>query len=216
MSQIVVQTNPKSILLMGMGAGAVLSILPKDAKIDAVEIDPRIVEVAKNYDLIPDRDYKIFYDDARRFVRKEDKKYDLVIMDLAQGYSPPFYMLTEESFQDIKKLIKEGGVFYINFSVTPTNDDDPFLVSVVKTLNQVFDKVEVVSARPDKITNFNILVSPKYKIEWDKFYSLTEFNLSKAAIITDNYNPLEGYYLPYLLDARSGEKTLGIEIYLTN
>ena len=94
-SQIISQTKPSSMLLMGMGGGAVLSVVPEETSLDVVELDPQIVEAAREHGIIPDKSYNIFYDDARHFVRKSDKKYGLVVMDLAQGDTLPFYMFIQ-------------------------------------------------------------------------------------------------------------------------
>ncbi len=215
-AEVVSQINPRKILLMGMAGGAVLSVLPSKAEIEVVEIDPKVVNSARKYDLMPEKDYTIFYDDARRFVRKRNNDYDLIIMDLALGDNLPFYMLTKEAFGDIRNLMAERGVFFIHLSIFPEEKDDPFLNSVVKTLGQVMDGIEVVSTTPEKLSNVSILGSLGPEIRWEKFYKFSDFDLSRALTITDNYNPLEGYFLPHVLDLRKGEKALGLDVYLVN
>jgi len=197
---------------MGMGAGTVLSVLPDDSQIDVVELDPKIVEIAKKYDLIPDKKYQIFYDDARHFIRKTNKEYDLVIMDLAIGDSLPFYMLTKESFEQIKKIIKEQGTFFVHVSLFPKTEKDSFLLSLTKTLNSVFGETHIISNDSGKLRNINFLASEK-NIKFDNFYKFKGQNLGKAVLATDDYNPLEGYFLSHVLDFRQGEKTLGYEVY---
>jgi spermidine synthase len=115
----------EDVLIIGAGSGNdVQAALMNGAKhIDAVEIDPVINEIGRSDH--PDRPYDdprvtIHLDDGRSFVRKTDRKYDLVVYALVDslvlhsGYSSlrlESFLFTEQAFRDIKARLKPGGVF---------------------------------------------------------------------------------------------------------
>ncbi len=113
------------ILIIGAGSGNdVAAALKQGARqVDAVEIDPVIQEIG-NRDH-PNRPYgdsrvTVHLEDGRGFLRKTDKKYDLIIyalvdsLALHSSYSSvrlESFLFTEEAFQDVKARLKPGGVF---------------------------------------------------------------------------------------------------------
>jgi spermidine synthase len=115
----------EDVLIIGAGSGNdVQGALSHGTKhIDAVEIDPVLNEIGRaNH---PDRPYSdervtIHLDDGRSFVRKTDRKYDLIVYALVDslvlhsGYSSlrlESFLFTEQAFRDIKARLKPGGVF---------------------------------------------------------------------------------------------------------
>ncbi len=113
------------MLIIGAGSGndVQAALLNGARHVDAVEIDPVINEIGRADH--PDRPYDdprvtIHLDDGRSFVRKTDRKYDLVIYALVDslvlhsGYSSlrlESFLFTEQAFRDIKARLKPGGVF---------------------------------------------------------------------------------------------------------
>jgi spermidine synthase len=115
----------EDVLIIGAGSGNdVQGALLQGAKhIDAVEIDPVINQIGREKH--PDRPFDdervaIHLDDGRSFIRKTDRKYDLVVYALVDslvlhsGYSSlrlESFLFTEQAFRDIKAKLKPGGVF---------------------------------------------------------------------------------------------------------
>lgn len=117
----------KRVLIIGAGSGndvsRALQWLPKDARVDAVEIDPVIQHVGAGHH--PDRPYddprvSVHLNDGRNFLRSAaPETYDLVIFALVDslvlhsGYSNlrlESYLFTEESFRDARRVLKPSGV----------------------------------------------------------------------------------------------------------
>jgi spermidine synthase len=115
----------EDVLIIGAGSGNDVqgALLHGTKRIDAVEIDPVLNEIGRaNH---PDRPYSdervtIHLDDGRSFVRKTDRKYDLIVYALVDslvlhsGYSSlrlESFLFTEQAFRDIKTRLKPGGVF---------------------------------------------------------------------------------------------------------
>jgi len=98
--------------------------------IDAVEIDPVILGIGRQYR--PEHPYSsprvtVYADDARSFLRKATKKYDLIgfgFLDSSSLLSSFFslrvdnYVYTVESFQDAKKLLADKGALVLAFATS--------------------------------------------------------------------------------------------------
>lgn len=123
--------DAKSVLIIGAGggndvAGAVRNNIPV---IDAVEIDPTIVTIGRKFH--PDVPYEkksvnMIVDDGRAYMQRTDKKYDLVIMGLADSQTLGSsmtnlrldnYLYTVESFRQIKNILNPNGVVFVTFEV---------------------------------------------------------------------------------------------------
>ena len=119
-----------SVLIVGAGGGndvaGALRNGPKE--IDAVEIDPGIFHLGMA--LHPERPYeqervKVTIDDARAFFKKTQKKYDVISFGLLDSHTLSsnynntrldHYVYTEESFREVRKLLKEDGVLSVIFA----------------------------------------------------------------------------------------------------
>lgn len=110
--------NPGSLLVLGLGGGAVPMMfyhLCKNIRIDVVEIDPVIREVAKKYfNFITDSRVKVHIDDASRFIQKNGQKYDIIIMDAFIGQKQHETLTAEEFFLAARERLNPGGLFVTN------------------------------------------------------------------------------------------------------
>jgi len=127
----VFKPESKDVLIVGAGGGNDVAAAVRQGvdSIDAVEIDPQIISFGKQYH--PEQPYdsptvKIFNDDGRAFFKRSQKKYDLVIMGLADSHTLTssltnvrldHYLYTQESFQEIKQILKPDGLLFITFDV---------------------------------------------------------------------------------------------------
>lgn len=111
--------NANQTLVLGNGAGTMMSQISYffDTHIDGVEIDPKLTEIGKDYfglDLTNDK-LRIFYEDARTFLIKNNKKYDIINIDIYSGSAyVPFHVVTVEFFKLVNESLNEGGVLVIN------------------------------------------------------------------------------------------------------
>jgi len=112
----VISKFPKgsSMLLLGLGGGVIATdAINKGFEVDAVELDERIIDVAKEFFYLPSK-VNVIQDDARRFINHAEKKYDLIIFDLFRGEETPAHVFTAESISKTRRLIKAGGLVLIN------------------------------------------------------------------------------------------------------
>lgn len=119
----------KDVLLLGAGAGndAAGALRNGAENIDVVEIDPGIYELGLKFH--PEKPYldsrvNIIIDDARSFLKKTRKKYDIISFGLLDAHTLSssynnmrldHYVYTEESFQEAKNLLKEDGLLTVIF-----------------------------------------------------------------------------------------------------
>ena len=115
------------VLIIGAGTGNDVSrALQWGARhIDAVEIDPVILELGKKDH--PDHPYQdtritVHLDDGRNFLRSTDQKYNLIVYALVDSlvlhssYSNirlESYLFTRQAFDDVRRHLKPDGVFVV-------------------------------------------------------------------------------------------------------
>jgi Spermine/spermidine synthase domain len=113
------------VLIIGAGSGSDVAIaLAKGAKhVDAVEIDPRILQIGKQRH--PDRPYQdprvsAFVNDGRAFLEQSDTKYDLILFALpdslvlvsgASAIRLESYLFTKEAVISARDHLAPGGGF---------------------------------------------------------------------------------------------------------
>ncbi len=144
-----IKDDCQDVLIVGAGAGndAAGALRFKVKNIDAVEIDPKIIELGQKYH--PEKPYsspkvKVFINDGRSFFKKNKKKYDLIIMGLADSHTLGSaltniqldnYLYTKESMGEIKNILKPDGLLFLSFDVRR-----PWIgAKIQKTMTSVFD-----------------------------------------------------------------------------
>ena len=140
--------NPENVLIIGAGAGndAAGAVRGGAKSVDAVEIDPVVIKLGRLYH--PDQPYQkpgvnIFVTDGREFMERTTKKYDLIVMGLADSHTLSssltnlrldHYLYTQESLARAKDLLRPDGILVLSFEVTR-----PWIGErLYKTVNQVF------------------------------------------------------------------------------
>jgi predicted membrane-bound spermidine synthase len=110
--------DAKSALVLGLGGGLISKRFWHDypqMKVDSVEIDPVVVDVARRYFSFPeDSRLRVFTQDARRYVQTTKDTYDIVIMDAYYADALPFHLTTQEFFKETKSRMATDGVLAYN------------------------------------------------------------------------------------------------------
>lgn len=114
--------NVKHVLILGLGGGSVISSLRKkfdfNGGIQAVDIDEKIIAIAKNdFDICTSHNLMISKYDAYKFVKKNDKKHDLIIIDLFINNEVPDQFYSVIFCENISKLVNENGYFIFNLGL---------------------------------------------------------------------------------------------------
>jgi spermidine synthase len=110
--------NPNRALMIGLGGGTYTTLLRRhfpNLHIDAVEIDPLVVEVAKTFfGVLEDERFKIHIADGAKFVRETQSIYDLVFIDAYSGDGIPQALSGPSFFDAVKAKTSAKGVVVLN------------------------------------------------------------------------------------------------------
>jgi spermidine synthase len=208
--------NPdgQKCLMIGLGAGILPMMYEKNGVVtDVVDIDPLIVDVASKYfGFKPSGDVVI--SDARYFLTRSINKYDYILLDVFSGDTTPGHVLSLEAFELMRKHLTDRGILAINM-VGSLKKDTFITASVIKTLKEVFDTVEIYLTSPleqaeesanitvlaynfspvpvndDILKDYHIHILARQAVEqaFGKKFSFPPD--TEAAVLTDEYNPIE-------------------------
>jgi spermidine synthase len=134
--------NIKSVLILGLGGGTALKILKQKnlkLQITAVEIDRTVVDVGRKYLGLDLSDTNIIYGDVFKVIDSINKKYDLIIVDLFQGYYVPKELFDEVFLEELKSRLSKKGLVIFNrlYFQSYKNEADIFLDKVKKIFQDV-------------------------------------------------------------------------------
>jgi spermidine synthase len=182
-----------------------------ESKMTVVEIDPKMTKLAEKYfDLDPYRDnLEIIHQDARIFLAKNKKKYDIIYGDaFSSYYSPPFHLTTIEALKSLKDSLKPDGMAVINIISALQGEKSTFFVKEFNTLEKLFSNIIVFYTEDrdsfDKVQNIVLVCSNDKSLNRGSFASLDKkwsdniyYNLmiEGRGILTDNFAPVEYYNL---------------------
>ncbi len=121
--------SKSSVLLLGMGGGSVIETLKKKynhrGHITAIEIDPVIIEVAKEeFNVAGNKNLSIVSDDALHFVANSRNSFDLIIIDLFVDLKVPTKFYKIEFWNELLNIIKPKGNILFNAGIQLNDDSD--------------------------------------------------------------------------------------------
>jgi precorrin-6B methylase 2 len=110
---------PRHCTLLGLGAGAlaqaVLTHQP-DCRIDAVELRPRVVELAKAWFSLPDdRRLRLHVGDAWEYLNRKPAPADLMLTDLYMGEGMNELQARQHFLAACRSALKPGGILVCNY-----------------------------------------------------------------------------------------------------
>jgi spermidine synthase len=137
----------RRVLYIGLGGGSA----PKrawrdfpDAQLDAVELDPAVVDVAYEYFALPrDPRLRVEVEDGRRFLVRNDGPWDAIVIDAFYSDSIPFHLATREFLELARARLAPGGVVATNIIGAVAGDQSRLFRSMLRTYRAVFPTVAV-------------------------------------------------------------------------
>jgi spermidine synthase len=112
------------------------------ARIVVAELDPEVTAVAQRELYFEPGDARIIHSDARRvLVRMQGEQYDVIVGDVFHDIAIPFHLVTREYAELVKSRLVPGGLYILN--AVDVHPDPRLVKSMLKTLRQVFDRVQV-------------------------------------------------------------------------
>lgn len=136
-------------------------------KIDVVEIDPQVTEIARDLFRLKDNpNLRIYHEDGRIFLNNiVAKSYDVILIDaFGSLFSIPFQMTTREAVARIDVGLTDDGLVIMNLISAVEGDGSLFLQAEYQTYKEFFPHVRVFKVRPETandVTQNLILVASK-------------------------------------------------------
>lgn len=152
-------SGPRDVMLIGLAGGTAarqLTAAYGQLPITGVEIDPQIVDVARDYfalDQLPNVDVQVA--DGRYALRASDRQFDLIGVDAYRQPYIPFQLTSREFFQEVADRLRSGGVAVVNAGRTTT--DYRLVDALASTLRDVFPYVVAIDV--DRYTNTMLIAS---------------------------------------------------------
>ena len=207
------KADPNNILFIGLGGGtmsmAIHHYFPK-VRIDNIELDPDVVEVAKKYFGFKEDDrMKVYVRDGRVQVRRllrNKMKYDIIFVDTFRGGYIPYHLTTKEFMQGLKTLLTSDGIVVSN--LRPGFESYHYHR---RTFNAVFrnqysygsgGNVIVIVDTREKPLGRKVLSATAWRLQKDKQFTadlaaiikeggMRNDYVRKGPILTDDYAPTD-------------------------
>jgi spermidine synthase len=149
--------EPGRLLLIGVGGGSVMKDFAAQGwGVDAVEIDPVVVEVAREYFGLAAADGEVHTMDGRQFLRSRNETYDVIAVDAFGSSSIPFHLVTGEVFGLMASRLGHDGILAINLEATGWHA--PIVRAIAATLRPHFAHVLALPAEASSHELGNVVV----------------------------------------------------------
>jgi len=211
------EKEPEDVLFAGLGIGVMPRYLNRynpQTKMDVVEIDTDIMPIAKEYFYFKENEkLQVHSRDARQFIKRSKKKYDIIFLDAYQSDYIPFHLTTVEFLREVKSRLKDNGVVVSNILSPKRNK---FFDSMIMTYKKVFPYLYIFKGK--KSGNFIFVVTKsvdlkdkdgieaaagklqalkKFDFDLPETASSFEYSMayewSGAEILTDDFAPVNLY-----------------------
>lgn len=216
--------DAENVCMLGLGGGSIQRLFNHfQPGLDdlTVEIDSAVVDVAEGYFFFDRNQMPVVVDDARRYLRSNQDKYDMIFQDSytsnAYGTFVPFHLATYEYFLIVNDRLEDDGVFAINVIGTVYGGEEHRIItSIYKTMSEVFPQLYMFAAdesqnvviiatkdsqrltRQDLLSRAQSIVNTR-RSEFPqgfyqsayKLYDTAPSGLSTALVLTDDYAPVD-------------------------
>jgi spermidine synthase len=143
--------DAKKMLVIGLGGGSIPKKIQKEfphMEIDAVEIDPEVIKMAKDYFNIKENTLlRLHAQDGRLFMTRTRQQYDIILLDAYFTDAMPFHLTTKEFFELAQKKLTPNGIIVANLISAVTGPSGKIARAFVRTQRQVFPQTYVFAAR---------------------------------------------------------------------
>jgi len=156
----------KNVLFVGLGAGSSPKLMWRDFEdlhIEVVEIDRAVVDVGYRYFGVPhDERLKVSVGDGRRFLARDERRWDVIVLDAFFADTIPFHLVTAEFMDLVERRLAPGGVVVTNAIGALAGPGSKLFRSIYRTYRTVFPTVEVhpvfEQARPEEDAFRNLIL----------------------------------------------------------
>jgi spermidine synthase len=149
--------DAKKLLVIGLGGGSIPKKVQKEfpnMEIDAVEIDPEVVKIAKDHFNVKETQHlHLHTQDGRLFLTRTQTQYDIILLDAYFTDATPFHLTTKQFFELAQKRLTPNGIIVANLISAVTGPSGKIARAFVRTQRQIFPQVYIFAARrPDNVS----------------------------------------------------------------
>jgi spermidine synthase len=147
--QLPLAYNPRvrNILFIGLGGGSAQKRIWRDfpgLDLQAVELDPEVRDVAYRYFELPRSPrLRVTIEDGRRFLARDRRQWDAIVIDAYFSDSLPFHLTTVEFLELVRSRLAPGGIVASNLIGAVTGEGSTLFRSMYKTYRAAFPTVAV-------------------------------------------------------------------------
>jgi spermidine synthase len=190
-------------LVIGLGAGQLPMLLQQAGfTVEAVEIDPKVGELAMKhfgFSLPPDQ---IHYIDGRLFLLRNRNLYEYIILDAFSAEQIASHLLSMEALAETSARMTATGLLAVNVTSVITGKD---IAAIQHTLQAVFSNVRtfsldngreltsivfVASRSPIQLSITDTALSHAQLVDASRFITGELPDLHSDVLLTDDYNPV--------------------------
>jgi len=168
--------------IIGLAGGTTArqaSMVFDEILIDGFEIDPKIVEVGRQYFGMNQPNLTVHIEDGRWGLAHIDQMYDVISIDAYRPPYIPWHLTTVEFFTIVNDHLTEDGVLSVNIGRSPL--DRTLVNDLGTTIGEVFPSIFIMDI-PDSFNT--ILFATKQPGSWEDFH--LNFNM----LLQMNVEPL--------------------------
>ena len=119
MSFLMFRAAPADVLMIGLGGGSLAKFIRKhraQTHITAVEIDPRVIAVARSQFELPGNDatLNVIEGDGALYVRQHPASADVILLDGFDAGNQVEALATQTFYMACRRALKPGGVLVVN------------------------------------------------------------------------------------------------------
>ena len=190
--------EPRRVLVVGLGGGSIPSFLHKHypkTRIDAVEIDPVVVEVAKQFfGFREDATLKAHVQDGRQFIEDRPNTYDVIFLDAFGSEEIPYHLTTREFLMAVRRAVTPQGAVLADVWGPGLN---PLYDAMVRTYQEVFDELYLLEVEGSG-NRILIALPRKLRLTREEFgrragaiSKQKQFRFDMAGLVTFGYRHLD-------------------------
>lgn len=187
----------KDILILGGGAFSMPRYFAEKyprSSITVVEIDPELPKIASEYFFYDNPpNVEIINDDARTFLEKNEKKFDVVVVDAFSDTSVPFSMTSLEYAQTLDKATRSESVVAVNLIASSTGACQELLAGINNSYSSVFSHRAHFnrSGNASDLRQNIIAAYSKKPLGWLNQSAAIPIHETKKTVFTDNFSPTD-------------------------
>lgn len=152
MRALLFKPDPADVLIVGLGPGMQVKYLlghRPDTRVEVVEIDPRMIDIARQYfALATDNDkLRIVIDDGARHVARQNDRYDFIFADsFDSNFSMVESLSNEAYYRTCRRALRRDGILCINVFRQKTEWQQRHLA----ILQSIFPALLVLEVSPEQ------------------------------------------------------------------